>query len=488
MQDIFGSLISAISVTNIAWMLLGTLLGVIVGALPGLSAAVGISLLIPLSYGMNTVTALILCGGIYVGAVYGGSITAILLGVPGDPASGATVIDGYVLTESGKSLNALGASTTASALGGIAGAICLMFFTPLVVKIVIRFGAPEQFMMAMFGLAIIAAAAKGALIKGIIAGLFGLLIGTIGYDPITGYGRFTFGTLVLDDGLELVSVIIGMFGFAQVLTLTEEARTISKTGKLEGKITDGVKSVFKSFTIIPSTLIGLFVGALPGTGGATANFLAYTFAARTSKDGDTFGEGNIKGVIAPEASNNATVGTSLIPTLAFGIPGSAPAAIVLGLLTLHGVPTGTRLFVEMSGDIYTFFWGLLFANICLLLCLPLLKQFANVCKAPHQLLIPSVLLLCVLGSYSLNQSMFDVVVSVAMGLLAYFMKKAGYPAVCLLLGLVLGEMAEQNLFRSLLMYDNMSFVFTRPICLVIFILIVAVIGLPVIKSIRIKKK
>jgi putative tricarboxylic transport membrane protein len=479
---ILDGLIASCSILNLLLVFTGTLLGVIIGALPGLGPSLGIALLIPLSYGMDRVTALMLMGGIYVGSIYGGSITAILLGIPGTPNSTATVLDGFPMARQGKSLEALAASTVGSSFGGVAGALCLMFLTPVVSQFVLSFGVAEQFMLAIFGLSVIAIASKETFLKGLLGGFFGLALATIGYDPITGLERFTFGSMWLSDGVPFMVVVIGVFGIAQTIALAESAIAISQTEKLSGSIWEGVRDVFKHFGItVKATLMGLFFGAVPGVGGGPTNMIAYTTITSNEKDSDTFGKGNVKGVLVAEVSNNATVGTALIPTLAFGIPGSTAAAVVLGLMTMHGIETGPNLFVKMPLDLYTFFWGLIFTNIALsIICLPLLKYFAKVTLVPYQFIVPNIVIMCVLGVYGLRRSFFDVFLAILFGVFGYFLRKAKFPMVGIILGSVLGKAAEANLSRSLLVHKSWSFVYTRPITFAILILTLIIIALPYI--------
>ncbi len=308
---------------NLILMLAGTAVGIVVGALPGLGPTTGIALLIPLTFGMSASSALLLASGIYMGAIYGGSITSILLGIPGTPTNAATCFDGYPLSRQGRCLEAQGASLMASAVGGLLSVLCLMFLTPLVSRCVLYFGASEQFMLAIFGLSVIALSSKDQFLKGLLGGFLGLAIATVGFDAITGYNRFNFGIVYLDDGIPFMAMVVGLFGLSQAITLAEEATTISTDTQLTGSVGLGAKAVFKHWGLtLRSSLIGMFFGVVPGVGGSASSMLAYSFAQRNAPDRDTFGKGNIKGVIAPEASNNATVGTALIPTLAFGIPGS----------------------------------------------------------------------------------------------------------------------------------------------------------------------
>ncbi|MEM5768778.1 MAG: tripartite tricarboxylate transporter permease, partial [Bacillota bacterium] len=396
MTDMLQGLLNSITPVCLMWLLVGTFAGIIIGALPGLGPTTGIALLIPLTYGMNAAYALLLAAGIYQGAMYGGSITSVLLGIPGTPTNTATCFDGYPLSRKGRGYEALGASLTASAIGGFFSCICLLLFTPIVSKVVLYFGAPEQFMMAMVGLGIIAASSHESVVKGILSGFFGLALATVGSDAITGYDRFTFGITHLDDGLQFMAIAVGLFGLSQAISLAEEARTIAGDTKLSGSVRDGVKAVFKNFRItMQSTLIGMLLGITPGAGGSAASMLAYSTAQRSEPDGSTFGEGNIKGIVAPEAANNATIGTAIIPTLAFGIPGSPTAAVLMGLLMIHNILPGPRLFIDSPLPLYTFFWGLIWTAFTIVIVgLPLLRFFAKVTVVPYQILVPAIVALC----------------------------------------------------------------------------------------------
>lgn len=479
MNEVFSGLLDSVSIMNVLWLLAGTLAGIIIGALPGIGPTVGISLLIPFTFGMEPITALILAGGIYTGGIYGGSLTAILIGVP-DSTNAATLFDGYPMARKGRSLEACSASVFASAFGGFVSALCLLFLTEPISKLVTQFGVAEQFMMSMFGLSVIAVSAKGSIIKGLISGLLGLGLSMIGYDAISGALRFDFGTIYFADGLPVVAAIVGLFGIGESLALAEEGQQISSVSEIKGRVKDGFVSTIKHWYVtLRSIIIGCILGATPGAGSSPACMISYSVTSvGPLKEGEApYGEGNVKGVIASEAANNATVGTALIPTLAFGIPGSTVAAVIMSLLTLHGIPTGTRLFVEIPTTAYTFFWSLLFANIALIiLSLPLIKPLSRVTVVPYQLLIPTIIALCIIGVYSINGRMFDVALAVGIGLGAFFLKKGGFPSAPFVLGLLLGRSAEQNLSRALIVNKGFSFLYTRPICRVLAILIVLMIA------------
>ncbi len=488
MSELLGGLLASVMPINLIYMLIGTFAGIIIGALPGLGPTTGLALLIPLTYGMDTTKALLLAAGIYQGAMYGGSITSVLLGIPGTPTNTATCFDGFPMSKNGHSREALGASLTASAIGGFFSCLVLMFLTPLMSKIVLYFGAPEQFMMAMVGLGVIAASSHESLSKGILVGFFGLLVATIGGDPLSGHDRFTFGISYLDDGVQFMTIAVGIFGLSQAIALAEEAKSISGDTKLSGKMFDGIKACFVHWKVtLRGTLLGIILGITPGAGGSAASMLAYSTTQASDPDKQSYGKGNIKGVIAPEAANNATIGSALIPTLAFGIPGSPTAAVLMGLLMIHNILPGPSLFLEAGTTLYSFFWGLLWTCFAIVIIgQPLLKFFAKVTVVPYQILVPSITILCALGAFSLRSYMFDVILTLLFGILGYYMKKARYPMVCFVLGLVLGSMAESNLSRSMIIYGNLSFIWTRPITLVLAVILVLVIAVPLIKP-RLKR-
>ena len=480
MDELMRGFVLSIEPLNVFLMVIGTLVGIIIGALPGLGPTAGIALLIPITFGMEASSALLLAAGIYMGATYGGSITAVLLGIPGTPTNAATCFDGYAMSRQGHSMEAMGASLLASMVGGVLSVLCLMFFTPIVSRFVLYFGASEQFMLAIFGLSVIAVSSKDSFLKGILGGFFGLAISTVGYDAITGFNRFNFEIIYLDDGIQFMAIVVGLFGFSQALALAEEATTISGDTKLRGSILSGGLAVFKYWYLtLKSSLLGMFLGIAPGVGGTAASMLAYSFAQRNDPERDTFGKGNIRGVIAPEASNNATIGTAIIPTLAFGIPGSPTCAVMMGLLMVHNIVPGPRLFQEIPDTLYTFFWGLLYSCFAMvIIAWPLIRFFAKVTVVPYQVLVPSIIMLCILGSFSIRGYIFDSFITVIFGFLGYYLRKAKYPMVCIILGLVLGSMTESNFSRSLMIYGDLSFLYTRPITLALIILTAVIVILP----------
>jgi len=460
---------------NFFFVFVGITAGIIVGALPGLTATMGCALLIPFTFGLETIQGILMLIGIFAGGIYGGSISAILIRTPGTPAAAATLLDGYPLCQKGLAGKAIGVSTVASFCGGTISALIMTFISPQIAKIGLKFGPPEFFALAFFGLGIIITISGRSLLRGIISGLFGLLITTIGYDPLSGLPRFTFGTQNLLGGVTFIPALIGLFGYAQVFRNIEKMQLLplvrSKVENILPKLSE-IRSILK--TMVKSGLIGTFVGSIPGTGGDIAAFVAYSEAKRTSKHPERFGTGILEGVGAPEAGNNGAVGGAMIPMLTLGVPGDAVTAVLLGALTIHGLQPGPMLFRDHLDVIYPIFAGMIMAQFILLLVgLSGARIFARIINIDRRILTPIIFFLCVVGSYSMQFSFFDVGLSLVIGIIAYFMEYYQYPASPILLALILGPMAEQNLRRALVISHGSPFIFfTRPICL--FFLITAV--------------
>lgn len=460
---------------NFFFVFVGITAGIIVGALPGLTATMGCALLIPFTFGLETIQGILMLIGIFAGGIYGGSISAILIRTPGTPAAAATLLDGYPLSQQGLAGKAIGVSTIASFSGGTISALIMTFISPQIAKIGLKFGPPEFFALAFFGLGIIITISGRSLLRGIISGLFGLLITTIGYDPLSGVPRFTFGSRDLLGGITFIPALIGLFGYAQVFRNIEKMQLLpavrSKVENIFPKLGE-LRSILK--TMVKSGLIGTFVGSIPGTGGDIAAFVAYSEAKRTSKHPERFGTGILEGVAAPEAGNNGAVGGAMIPMLTLGVPGDAVTAVLLGALTIHGLQPGPMLFRDHLDVVYPIFAGMIMAQFILLLVgLSGARIFARIINIDRKILTPIIFFLCVVGSYSMQFSFFDVGLSLTIGIVAYFMEYYDYPASPILLALILGPMAEQNLRRALVISrGNPLIFFTRPICL--FFLITAV--------------
>jgi putative tricarboxylic transport membrane protein len=464
-------------------LLLGMVFGTIIGSLPGLTATMGIVLLLPFTYTVSPEAGLTLLIGIFAGGIYGGSVSAILLRTPGTPAAGATVLDGYPLAQSGNAGKALTVSTIASALGGLIGALTLSFLAPQIARIALLFGPPEFVLLALYGLTMISYVSGKSMLKGYYSGLFGLLVATIGIDPINGFPRFTFGNLNLLNGISLLPVLIGLFAISQALDSTEnydEKNAVQATIK---KI--GIN--FKEFisilpVIIKSAFIGTFVGAIPGTGTDIAAFLSYGEAKRSSKHPEKFGTGIIEGVAAPEAGNNGCVNGALIPMFTLGIPGEAATAVVLGGLMVLGLQPGPLLFKDNPQIIYTVFASTITSNLILLVLGILgVRFFAKILSLPKKIVTTLVFVLAIVGSYSMNNNVFDIWTTILFGILGYFMTKTDFPVPPVLLGMILGPMVESNLGRTLLISEgSYSIFFKRPISL----FFIAVLVFTIISSVR----
>lgn len=442
----------------------GVIGGIIAGALPGLTATMGVAILVPFTFSMPAVPGILMLLGLYAGAIYGGSIAAILIRTPGTPSAAATVLDGSPLFEKGEGGRALGIATLASVFGGIGSSIFLIFLAPLLSRVALSFSAPEYFALAVFGLTIIASISGDSMTKGLLSGFFGLLIATIGIDPIQGYGRFTFGTVSLLDGVAFIPALIGLFAFAEVLNQFEELiepKKVSYSLKNLIPSLEDVKTVIG--ILIKSTFIGTFVGALPGAGGDIASFVCYNEAKRSSKYPEKFGTGIIEGVAAAESGNNSSTGGALIPTLSLGIPGDSVTAVIIGALMIQGLRPGPLLFRDNLDLVYSIFMG-----IFGLMGAGLLAKIVTMSK---RVLMPIVMVLAVVGSFAISNSIFDIGVMMVLGVIGYLMQKIDIPMGPIVLALILGPMAESNFRRAVLMSRGSFTIFlTRPISLVLIVL------------------
>ncbi|WP_417585904.1 tripartite tricarboxylate transporter permease [Nitrincola sp.] len=471
----------------ILMLFVGVLGGIFLGALPGLSATMGIALLIPVTFGMQPVAALVLLSAIYASAVYGGSITAILIHTPGTPASAATAMDGYQMTLRGEGLKALGTSTICSVIGGIVSVVALLLLAPPLAQISLRFSAPEYFLIAIFGLTIIGSLSSGAMAKGLAAGLLGLLISLVGVDVMTAYPRFTFGVGELESGISLIPAMIGLFSISQVMIQAEKlhgAKDLTPAPELVGHLFPS-RAEWRRLrgTISRSSIIGVLVGCLPGAGGDVASWVAYNEAKRSSKNPENYGKGEIEGLAAAETANNAVTGGAMIPLLTLGIPGSAATAVMLGGLYIHGLQPGHELFTVNAHIVYAIIVGLLLANILMgIVGLALAKQVVKVASVPFAILAPIIVVLSVVGSYTINNSMFDVYVMVAFGLLGYLMRKTGFSTAAIVLAMILGAMAEIGFRQSLVMSKGnlLGYYFDRPFSLLIMGLILLALVSPLL--------
>lgn len=451
---------------SLLFIVIGVTAGIIVGCLPGLTATMGCALLIPFTYSLPPVEGLLLLMGIFTGGIYGGSISGILIRTPGTPAAAATLLDGYPLTQKGEGGKAIGISTVASFVGGTIGALIMAFLAPEIASFGLRFGPPEFFALAVFGLTMIISISGDSLLKGVIVVLIGLLLTTIGFDPLSGVPRFTFQNDNLLGGITFIPVLIGLFGFAQVFRNIENMGIVpqvkSKVGKILPKFTE-IKPLLP--TMAKSGTIGSLMGSVPGLGCDVAAFVAYGEAKRTSKQPEKFGEGAHEGIAAPESANNGATGGAMIPMLTLGVPGDAVTAVLLGALTIHGLQPGPLLFRDHIDIVYPIFAGMILCQVILLIIgLGGAKVFARLININIKILTPVIFLLCITGAYAMRFSFFDVGLALIVGIVAYFMDKAKFPISPILLALILGPMAEQNMRRSLLLsQDDLMIFVERPI-------------------------
>jgi putative tricarboxylic transport membrane protein len=460
---------------SIAVLFGSVLLGIIFGAMPGLTSTLGVALLTALTYGMDTNLAMLCLLSIYVGGTYGGSYASILINIPGTAAAAATALDGYPLACKGEGGRAIGLTTTASAIGTSISMLFVVSISPIISHFALQFTSFEFFLLAFFGILISGTLTSPDLvIKGWIAGFLGLFLACIGRDQLQFYPRFTYGIMELDSGVEVVPVLIGAFGIPQIIQVLKDRFKIGKAQKLQ-RIMPEIGTIIRNIpAIIRSALIGVGIGAVPGIGEDIAGWVSYGTAKNTSKHPETFGKGELQGVLASETANNACVGGAQIPLLNLGIPGSPPAAMLLGALMLHGVTPGPMITFEHPTFILEVAAILLLASIAMWITGMLLaKQVVKVLRIPTQIFMPIIGLLCIIGSYSLGLNIFNLYLMLPVGIVSYFLIEMGYPIAPLVIGVILGPMADENLRRALMVSQG-SFlpVFTRPVALILFLIIV----------------
>lgn len=494
MLEALGYSLHAVASTGGAfYLLIGTVVGLIFGIIPGLGGPTALALLIPLTFGLDTMSAMLLAGGIMGAVPFGGSVTAILLNTPGTAPNAATVFDGYPMTKLGRAGEALGAAATASSIGGILGVLLLLAVLPVARQVILFFAPPEFFMLAVLGLCAIAVSTEGKFLRGLITAGVGLMIAYIGFDDVSSGTRFTYGISYLWDGVPLVPSLIGLFAIAQIVSLyvdggsiTDDVDQVKVT-----RVSDGVRAAFREWpTVLRGSFIGAGIGAVPGVGGTVAAFLAYSTTVQISKDPETFGKGNVKGVIAPEASNNAREGGALIPTLAFGIPGSAEMAVFLGLLVLHGLQPGPSILLDHMDVVTTLILSLAISSVLAsVLCLMVAKQLARITLVDVNFLVPIILPVSLVGAYALNNSMYDVIVAVVFGLIGYLMNRFDYPRLPLVIALFLGSVMEVNFRQSLMISQgDWTTFFTRGLSLTLFLLILLSLFVPLIHYLARRRK
>lgn len=435
---------------------IGVVIGLIVGALPGLGSVVAITMVLPFTFSMETVPAIGLILAVYCCSVFGGSYSAILLNTPGTPQSAATVLDGYSMARKGKVGEALGWATGASVFGGLFSTFVLVLFAPQLAKLALKFGPIENFALTCLALTCIAGVAGRNFLLGVLAGLIGLMVATVGVDPLSGETRLTFGSFAMSSGLELIPVLVGLFAVAEVFSRASAPSDSTQQPLMPGYDLPPLRDwLARKGTLLKSSVIGSFVGILPGTGAATASFISYAVAKRSGRYRDRIGEGEGEGIVAAEASNNAVTGGALVPTLALGIPGDPITAVMMSALIIHGIQPGTRLFVETPELIYACFVALLVINLVMFAVAgPFARVFSRVLRLPEPILMALVLLLSVLGAYGVRGNVFDLYVMLGAGIVGYLLRLAAIPVAPIVIGMVLGPFVEESLRQGLILTDG----------------------------------
>lgn len=475
-MELLGYLINALTPLNILMALGGVILGTVIGALPGLSATMAVAVLVPFTFTMDPATGLIALGAIYTGAIYGGAFAAILVNTPGTPSAIATTFDGFPMAKRGDGSLAVTLATLASVVGGIVGGVFLLLLSPPLAKVALAFGPPEYFWLAIFGLTLISALSVGNTLKGLLGGCIGLMLAMVGVAVVGGDIRFTMGTHMLLGGFDIVSALIGLYCIPVLIDLvaTPDPHLKVEQGNRGIRLREAFGIAWQSkFNVLRSSIIGTIIGVLPGAGGSIAGLVSYSEARRSSKKPETFGQGAPDGIIATESANNATVGGGFIPTLVLGIPGTPPDAIILGALLVQGIKIGPTLFSQQGDIVYTFIFGLLIATALMLPAGLLIGRYAykSIASIPKTVLVPTIAFLTVVGSFAIHSNLHDVQMMLALGVIGWILNRCGFAPSPIVLGLVLGQIAEQGFVQSYLIgnaTNNLGgMFFGRPISLAI---------------------
>ena len=489
LEHFLGGLAVVMQPLNLLLLTSAVFIGFIGGALPGISGVILVVILLPVTYGMEPTTAFMVLTAIYGATVFSGLITAILYRAPGTPEAVMTAFDGYPMTQRGEAGKALGIGVLSSAIGGLVGTVALIIFTPMLAKMALKFSSPEYFALAVLGLTVVASLG-GRLIFGLIGAALGLFIATIGIDPLTGTSRFTFGNLNLAEGVGLIPVIVGLFAVSEVMKRTLDHESHQPLKKVKVKIFDLPILRQIGMTLSRSSIIGVVIGILPGIGASTAAMVSYSETVRWSKHPEKFGKGAPEGIAAPESANNAAAMGALVPLFALGIPGSGTTAVILGAFIMHGLQPGPMFMLTSSDLIYAVFAGLFIVNFMILLfSKPFIMLFTKLLNVPYSALGPIIIMCCIVGTYSGRNSMFDVWLMLGFGVLGYLLEKINFPLVSIILGLVLGPIAESELRRALSMSQgDFSIFIERPISATLlsiaFVLLAVTLITPLIKRAR----
>ncbi len=478
-----GGFAVALQPQNLLWALVGVAAGTVVGVLPGLGSTATIALLVPLTIGLDPTAGLIMLAGIYYGTKYGGSTTSILLNTPGESASVITCIDGYAMAKAGRAGAALGMAAIASFVAGTVGVILLTFTAPVVAEWALGFGPPEYFALMALGLSLVVFLAGRSVVKGIVSAILGLLLATVGTDIVSGESRFTFGNALLLDGIDFVVLSVGLFAVAEVLVNLERTvatRLFPVPTRFRELLPTWDDLRASRFALFQGSLVGFFIGVLPGAGSTVASFISYAIEKRVSRHPERFGHGAVEGVAAPEGANNSETGGAMVPLLTLGIPGSGTTAVLLGALILWGLQPGPLLFVEHPDFVWAVIASMYVGNVMLLILnLPLVPLFASILRVPYAALFPGIVLLSIVGVYAVNADSFDVLLMAIFGAFGYVLRKLDVPAAPLVLAFVLGPLAERALRTSLVMSGgDPSIVLTRPLSAALLVAAVVILATP----------
>jgi putative tricarboxylic transport membrane protein len=475
---------TALTPENLLWVFIGVFIGTLVGVLPGLGTPATLAILLPITINLPPATGLIMMAGIYYGSKYGGSTTSILLNVPGESSSVVTTLDGYQMARKGRAGAALGMAAIASFVAGTFGVVGLTLLALPIARWALSFGPPEYFALMTLGLVSVVFLAGKSLTKGLISAVVGLLLATVGADIVSGRDRFTFGHVELLDGIEFIALSVGVFALGEVF-VTVETPVLGALVRAPSKLRDllPTKQDFldSRFAMTQGSIVGFLTGVLPGAGATVASFLSYTIERRFSKHPELFGTGVVEGVAAPEAANNSETGGAMIPLLTFGIPGSGSTAVMLGILIIYGIQPGPLLFTEHPEIVWPVIASMYIGNVALLILnLPLVPMWASILRLPSYVIYPAIVLLSVIGVYSVHSSIFDLWLLLAFGVLGYLMRKVDVPAAPLVLAFVLGPLAEKAFRQTMIISQNDLTVFlTRPLALVLLIFAVLLLIAPV---------
>ncbi|TVS12759.1 MAG: C4-dicarboxylate ABC transporter permease [Gammaproteobacteria bacterium] len=485
LESLFGGLGTVLALLPLLTIVSGIVLGILIGAMPGLSPSMGVALMVPFTYSMSPTLALILLVGIYIGSSYGGSITGIMVNAPGTPSAVVTAIDGYALTKKGQPSLALGTSIVASSFGGMFGTLILIGFSVPLAAAAVRFHPSEYFAFALFGMATIATLAGDNWIKAFIAMLVGLVLATVGTDAMSGTERFTFDVLELSDGFMLIPALIGLFALSEVFRGIEQGDVrIEGSGSIHDPWPRFSHYWKLKWVTLRSSAIGTLVGVFPGAGATIGSFISYGLAKRFSRNKEAFGYGSPEGVTASEAADSGSVGGAMVPLLALGIPGSATTAVLIGAMMIHDLTPGPQLFVRNPEMIYAIFGAMLIAQFVLLFVgLAGGRLWVKVAHIPKEVLYVLITTMALIGAFAVRNAMFDVFCCVAFGIFGWVMRRHGFPLAPVILGLVLGAIAETN-FRRAIMMDGWEVFFTRPVTVTMLALALLSFLLPFMPRLR----